>query len=769
MRPPRPALAETDTPGAGNQPAILSSASVVLTETNSLRKPSGRLSISDADSPQRFVAQKNVAGTSGTFNINSAGAWTYITNSVLDRLNVGQSVSDSFTVASADGTSTSVQLTIYGSNDAAVLGAASVVLTETDVALSASGRLSIRDVDNAATFVVQSDVSGTNGSFSIDSVGVWSYQANSILDNLNAGQSVSDSFTVSSEDGTTTTVKVTIKGSNDAAVLGAASVVLTETNEVLSTEGSLSISDVDSPAAFVARKNAAGAIGTFSIDAAGAWTYVTKSALDRISEGKSVSDSFTVASADGTKTTVLVTINGTNDAAVLSASDVALKETNAALKTTGRLNIKDVDSPQTFVAQSDVAGANGSFSIDTSGRWTYVAKSSFDDLNDGQSVSDSFKVVSSDGTATAVKVTIKGSNDAAILGTASVALDETNAPLSTTGKLTISDVDSALTFVARKKISGVNGNLSIDGSGRWSYVANSAFSNLNVGQSISDSFTVASADGTATTVQVTINGTNDAAILGAASIALDETNAPLSAAGTLTIRDVDSPPTFVADRNVAGANGTFSIDSAGAWTYAANSAFDSLNVGQSVSDSFTVVSSDGTTTTVQITINGTNDAAILSPALVVLDETNAPLSTGGTLSISDVDSPPAFVAQSNAAGANGTFGIDTAGAWTYVANSAFDSLLVGQSISDSFTVASADGTTTAVQITINGTNEAAILSSANVVLTETDAILSTGGTLTISDVDSPETFVAQTNVAGANGTFNINSAGLWTYVTNSAL
>ena len=70
-----PALAETDTPGAGNQPAILSSASVELTETNSKLKTSGRLSISDADSPQRFVAQRNAAGTNGSFSINSAGAW----------------------------------------------------------------------------------------------------------------------------------------------------------------------------------------------------------------------------------------------------------------------------------------------------------------------------------------------------------------------------------------------------------------------------------------------------------------------------------------------------------------------------------------------------------------------------------------------------------------------------------------------------------------------------------------------------------------------
>jgi len=110
---------------------------------------------------------------------------------------------------------------------------------------------------------------------------------------------------------------------------------------------------------------------------------------------------------------------------------------------------------------------------------------------------------------------------------------------------------------------------------------------------------------------------------------LAETNAPLTTGGTLTISDVDSPATFVAQTATLGTNGTFSINSAGAWTYTANSAFDSLNVGQSVSDTFTVASADGTTTSVQVTINGTNDAAILSSATVALAETNAPLSTGG--------------------------------------------------------------------------------------------------------------------------------------------
>src|SRR5207253_26621 len=212
----------------------------------------------------------------------------------------------------------------------------------------------------------------------------------------------------------------------------------------------------------------------------------------------------------------------------------------------------------------------------------------------------------------------------------------------------------------------------------------------------------------------TINGTNDAAVLSSATVSLAETNAPLTTSGSLSISDVDSAQTFVAQTNVAGANGTFSIAANGAWTYTANGACDDRNVGQSVSDSFSVATADGTSSTVQVTINGTNDAAVLSSATVALSETNAPPATGGTLTVSDVDSAKTFVPQTNVAGTNGTFSIAANGAWTYTANSAFDNLNLGQSVSDTFTVASADGTTSIVQVTINGTNDAAVLSSATV-------------------------------------------------------
>ncbi len=81
------------------------------------------------------------------------------------------------------------------------------------------------------------------------------------------------------------------------------------------------------------------------------------------------------------------------------------------------------------------------------------------------------------------------------------------------------------------------------------------------------------------------------------------------------------------------------------------------------------------------------------------------ISTGGTLTISDVDSAQTFVAQASTAGSYGTFGIGTNGIWTYTASSAHDEFRAGQTYTDTFAVAGADGTTTSVTINIAGTND----------------------------------------------------------------
>jgi VCBS repeat-containing protein len=680
--------------------------------------------------------------------------------------------------------------TIYidGRNNAAILSADVRNLTEADSAsaISTSGRLTIRDFDGAETFVPQSATAGAYGTFSIGTDGTWSYSASSAHDEFAAGSTHTDAFDVRSADGTRTTVTINIAGTNDAAVLSSATVHLEETNAAPTTGGQLTVSDVDSAAAFVAQSNVAGSYGQFSIAANGTWSYTANSAFDELNVGGTLSDTFAVASADGTSTSVSVSINGTNDAAVLSSATVSLNETNAALTTGGQLTVSDVDSAAAFVAQSNVAGSYGQFSIDATGTWSYTANSAFDELNVGGTLSDTFAVASADGTSTSVSVSINGTNDAAVLSSATVSLNETNAALTTGGQLTVSDVDSAAAFVAQSNVAGSYGEFSIAADGIWSYAANSAFDELNSGDTRSDTFAVASADGTTTSVVVSINGTNDAAVLSSASVNLDETNAALTTGGQLTVSDIDSAATFVAQSNVAGSYGEFSIAADGTWSYAANSAFDELNVGDTRSDTFAVASADGTTTSVLVSINGTNDAAVLSSATVSLNETNAALTTGGQLTVSDIDSAAAFVAQSSVAGSYGEFSIAVDGTWSYAANSAFDELNIGDSRSDTFAVASADGTTTSVAVTISGANDGPVAvddtneadavieagvtagdatAAGNVLANDTD--VDTGDTKTVSAVNGVALNVGVA-IAGTYGSVVIGANGAYTYTLDNA-
>ncbi|MEZ0167548.1 DUF4347 domain-containing protein [Microvirga sp. TS319] len=231
-----------------------------------------------------------------------------------------------------------------------------------------------------------------------------------------AAQTVTVEYSVS--DGTAkvpASVSWTVTGTNDAAALSSDTRELTEADAVLTTSGTLTISDVDSPETFVPQTGTDGQYGTFAIGTDGKWTYVTFSAHNEFRAGETYTETFPVTSADGTTTTVTVKITGTNDAAQLSADVATLTEgdTAAALSTSGQLTIADVDSPATFIAQSNVAGQYGMFSIGADGKWTYEASSAHDEFQVGQVYTEIFTVTSSDGTTTTVTVRLTGTNDAA--------------------------------------------------------------------------------------------------------------------------------------------------------------------------------------------------------------------------------------------------------------------------------------------------------------------------------------------------------------------
>ncbi|WP_249779210.1 VCBS domain-containing protein [Bradyrhizobium sediminis] len=360
----------------------------------------------------------------------------------------------------------------------------------------------------------------------------------------------------------------------------------------------------------------------------------------------------------------------------------------------------------------------------------------------------SFIVTVSDGTLSADQtftIAINGTNDAAIIsgiatGSAIEAGGAANATPGTptaTGMLTDIDVDNApntFTAVSAPAVSaGGYGTFTMTAAGVWTYTlneANSAVQALNVGDTLTDTFTVTTVDGTAQVVLITIEGSNDAAIIsgtmaGSVIEAGDATCGTTTATGTLTDTDVDNTAnTFTAvtsPRPSADGYGTFTMTAAGVWTYTlddTNCAVQALNIGDTLTDSFAVTTVDGTTQVVVITINGSNDAAIISGTTTgsVIEAGGATCGTPtatGTLTDTDVDNAPnaftAVTSPSPSAGGYGTFTMTAAGLWIYTlddANSAVQALDVCDTLTDTFTVTTVDGTAQVITITINGSSDA---------------------------------------------------------------
>ncbi|WP_335919562.1 retention module-containing protein [Shewanella algae] len=330
---------------------------------------SGQLSASDVDNGADLTWSGSADSPLGSFSVDAAtGAWNYqLDNAAVDGLLEGEIRTETFTVTVTDEYGANaeqlVTITIIGTNDAPILSAdaSGAVIEDLDVIngmLSDSGSLSFTDVDIGDSHVVSSsyngDASWSGGAldqatqdalaagFSADNSG-WSYDiANSLVQFLAVGETITLSFDVTVDDGNggtdTDTVTVTITGTNDAPVLsidmsGAVTEDVDVINGMLSDSGDLSFTDVDindshsvgssyngdvlwSGGALDQATQDALAAG-FSVDNAG-WSYdIANSLVQFLAVGETITLSFDVTVDDGnggTDTeTVTITINGTND------------------------------------------------------------------------------------------------------------------------------------------------------------------------------------------------------------------------------------------------------------------------------------------------------------------------------------------------------------------------------------------------------------------------------------------------------------------------
>src|SRR5258706_5839512 len=106
------------------------------------------------------------------------------------------------------------------------------------------------------------------------------------------------------------------------------------------------------------------------------------------------------------------------------------------------------------------------------------------------------------------------------------------------------------------------------------------------------------------------------------------------------------------------------MTSGGVWTYTLNNnntAVQALNVGGTLTDTFSVTTIDGTAKTVTVTINGANDAAVISGTktgtVIEAGASNGggtPTATG-TLTDTDVDNTPNTFTVASGSASHGTY------------------------------------------------------------------------------------------------------------------
>ncbi|MBI3496133.1 MAG: tandem-95 repeat protein [Proteobacteria bacterium] len=717
---------------------------------------SGQLSYSLIDGNGNHVS--SLTTDHGTVSIDSAtGEYTFTPNAGAASLGEGQSASDAFTVAVADGhggsATSSVGVTITGSNDAPIVTTHDITSANDHTAISGTATGSDVDTGDKVSYHLvdangnQVDTLTTDhGSVTIDTqTGEYTFTPDAGAAGLGVGEHVSDSFKVVATDnhGTSSdaaTVNVSITGSNDAPVI-----------DLQHTDTSINVTDTTGGQGHVVATDAdTGVVDGVTVGAADTLTY-------SFGTGDDGNPILSVDTPHGT-----ATINPANGDYAFTPNDAAKALPNGSTTT---------DHFQVIV--SDGQGGTVGQAIDVNVKVT------------GTTNHEPVIDLQASDTAASDHGTISGSISASDIDGDSLSFSLVNA--GDDGKL---HLDS--------------GTVSIDAGGNYSFTPADGWKG---GDHASFQVQVSDGHGGTATQTVTVTETNAGPVIDSrATDAEVSATDHAGAGGSVAATDADTGDTLTysfgshADGSpiteITTAHGTVSIDAgSGEYTFTPSTAAASLGAGVTASDSFTVQVGDGhggsTSQSVTVDLTGTNDG----PTVSVRDVTTADDHTaiGGSAVGSDTDVGDKLTyalvdGNGNHVGSlttdHGTVSIDTAtGEYTFTP--AGDSALgVGQSLPDSFKVVAIDNNgavsdPSTVNVTITGSNDGPSVTVHDVTTTDDHTAISgsaagsdvdTGDTLTYALVDADGNHVS--SLTTEHGTVSIDAAtGEYTFtpVGDSAL
>jgi VCBS repeat-containing protein len=297
-----------------------------------------------------------------------------------------------------------------------------------------------------------------------------------------------------------------------------------------------------------------------------------------------------------------------------------------------------------------------------------------------------------------------------------------------------SDVDagSVLTVANAGTMAGHYGTLALQQDGSYVYSLNTGDANVQAlaqGESVVEHFSYVTTDGIANTasgLDITVTGTNDAPIVAADAVTVAE-DSLVAASGNVLANDHDADNgaslKVAAPGTYAGAYGSLTLAQDGSYNYTLNNAganVQSLAEGQAVVDSFTYWATDGidaVASRLDITVNGANDAPVLTADIAQVTANRATSVTGNVLANDHDADAGSVLTVANAgttAGRYGTLALQQDGSYVYKLNDAANvqALGRGDSIVEHFQYVATDGSAkvaSTLDVTVHGSNDAPIV------------------------------------------------------------
>ncbi|MBT6479687.1 MAG: hypothetical protein HOK69_11385, partial [Gammaproteobacteria bacterium] len=525
-------------------------------------------------------------------------------------------------------------------------------------------------------------------------------------------------------------------------------------------------------AADAAAKAAADAAAKAAADAA------AKAAAD--AAAKAAADAAAKAAADAAARAAADTAANTNNPPTAN-SDTAIVSENSLITGSVTNNDRDPEGGNLTVTNSGtLQGSYGTLILTSSGSYSYVTDSTLtNSLYEGELVTDNFTYTIRDSASqtdtTTLSVTITGTNDGPVASIATASLNEEQ---TTTGQITATDIDlpgaASLTFSTTEDITG----LTLNSDGSYQFDASGYEFSEGEQQQIDIPITVTDDQGATdtTTLSITITGTNDGPV---ASIATASLNEEQTTTGQITATDIDLPGatslTFSTTADITG----LTLNSDGSYQFDASGYEFSEGEQQQLDIPITVADDQGATdtTTLSITITGTNDGPIASNDTITVDEDETLLAAAlnGVIQSNDIDPEqgPLTVTTIRTGieqesgtegtvgdaltGSYGTLTLNQDGSYQYSADHGrADLLTTGETVSDLFTYTITDnqGATDSATLTFSITAiEDGI--EVNTTATTTDDFLIGEGTDATFTLTQGENIGGSDTIFGGSGTDTI--------------